>query len=158
MLSLGYMYMHADDLQAGNRSASAIEEDFNINTSMRLWDTSNFTIGYGYEEDKDFTDSIDEARTDSLFATFGWPFTKTYRFGNKLSLYPFLSYHSAARNAALRDRSVWTASMDGSYEPTEYHKFSIETLYRQDQDDDQQGALRSDEYRFLLTYKSLWPL
>lgn len=155
LLNLAYLYDHSDEKQDGRYSTSAIEEDFNINTSMRLWDTSNLTLGYAFERDKDFVDAQTEAKRNSLFTTFGWPFSRTYRWDRKLTLNPFISYHLATDDNSTRDRSVWTANLDSSYSPTEDQKISMEVLYRQDQDDDQNGESKTDEYRLLLTYRAL---
>jgi len=155
LLNTAYSYTHSDDEPDSGTSTSIIDEYLNVNTSMRLWDTSNLTVGYGYEKDKDFTDSTAEAETNSLLTSFGWPISKIYKSGRKLTLYPFLSYQLATSDNDNKDRSVLTASLDSSYCPTDEQKFSVEASYRQDADDDQNGLSETEEYRFLLTYKSI---
>lgn len=157
LLSGNWYHSNTQKNQNGNEGTIGRENFFNINTALRLWAGANLSFGYGYENDIDSTGILGDTKINTYSTTFSWPFSKYFLAnGAELSLAPYITYQLAdGKGGGNKERSVWTASMDGTYQIARDHRISVSTLYREDQDNNSASAGTEDK-RVLLTYQKIF--
>lgn len=128
---------------------------FDLNLSSGLWDTANLTFDYNFSRTGDFATSSMVGTNNAFTTTFSWPFTTTLGFRKKLVFSPFLSYHYSTGTATYLDRTYWAGRLEGDYFLTENTKLNLSGEYRDNIVSDPTYLGFGDEYRIILSYKTV---
>lgn len=129
---------------------------FDINISSWLWDTAHLTLDYSFSTAESFTTPSVWGSNNALTTTFSWPFTRDLGNGKKLVFSPFVSYHCADGTSTLLERNYLATRLEGDYFLTENSKLNLTGEYRDNAASDPSYVGFGDEYRVMLSYKSVY--
>lgn len=128
---------------------------FDLSVSSGLWDTANLTFDYNLSSTEDFATPSVWGTNNAFTTTFSWPFTTNLGFGRKLVFSPYLSYHYSTGTATLLDRRYFAGRLEGDYFLTENTKLNLSGEYRDNVANDPTYTGFGDEYRLILSYKTV---
>ena len=163
LLSTGWSHSSTYRDQNGSEGTTAREDFFDINTALRLWAGANLSFGYSYENDMDTTGILGDTKINTYSTTFSWPFSKYFlNSGTELVLAPYFTYQlSDGQTTENKNRYVWTAALDATYNLAKDHKIVLSALYRQDENHYYDPVTDSassgiEDRRLLLTYQKIF--
>ena len=128
---------------------------FDLSTAFALWDTAHLTFDYNLSSTEDFATSSVWGTNNAFTTTFSWPFTTTLGFRKKLVLSPFISYHYSTGTATFLDRRYFSTRLEGDYCLTQNSKLNLSGEYRDNVVNDPTYCGFGDEYRIMLSYKTV---
>jgi hypothetical protein len=128
---------------------------FDVSVSSGLWDTAYLTFDYNFLTTEDFATPSAWGTNNAFTTTFSWPFTTTLGFRKKFVFSPYLSYHYSTGKATLFDRTYFAGRLEGDYFLTENSKLNLSGEYRDNTVSDPAYVGYGDEYRIMLSYKTV---
>lgn len=134
---------------------SVFSHMLDVSFSSILWDTANLTIDYNLSRTQDFATPSLWGTNNAFTTTFSWPFTTMLGRNKKFVLSPYLAYHYSAGSATLLDRRYFSGRVEGDYFLTQNSKFNLSGEYRDNVASDPTYNGYSDEYRVMLSFKTL---
>ncbi|MBI4335900.1 MAG: hypothetical protein HY589_04520, partial [Candidatus Omnitrophica bacterium] len=153
-----YTFLRADLKKKPNRRVSIdniTSHLFDLSVSSPLWDTAALTLDYNFSDTEDFATPGLMGSNNAFTTTFSWPFTTTLGFRKKFVFSPYLSYHVSGGTATFLDRDYFSGRLEGDYFLTENTKFNLSGEYRDNTASDPAYLGFGDEYRIMLTYKTV---
>ena len=128
---------------------------FDINFSCLLWDTAHLSLDYNISTTQDFATPALWGANNALTTTFSWPLVAALGLDKKLVLSPYLSYYFSDGKATYLDRRYLSASLDGDYFLTPDSKLNLSGEYRDNMVSDPLYCGFGDEYRIMVSYKTV---
>jgi hypothetical protein len=123
--------------------------------SSQLWDTAYLTIDYNLSRTQDFATPDVWGTNNAITTTFSWPFTTMLGHKKKFVLSPYLSYTYSTGKATFLDRHCFSGRVEGDYFLTENTKFNLSGEYRDNVASDPTYVGYGDEYRIMLSFKTV---
>lgn len=136
-------------------SREIVSQLFDLSLAAGLWDTATLTFDYNFSNTEDFATPSVWGVNNAFTTTFSWPFTTMLGFRKKLVFSPFLSYHYSTGRANFYDRDYFATRLEGDYFLTENSKFNLSGEYRSNSSNDHTYAGFGDEYRIIVSYKTV---
>jgi len=128
---------------------------FNLNFATWFWKTAYLTFDYHFSTEENFATPSVSGSAHGFTTTFSWPFTKDLGFGKKFVLSPYLSYHYADGTSTYLERRYIACRLEGDYFFTENSKFNFSGELRDNYAGDPTYVGFGDEFRIMLTYKTV---
>jgi len=157
-LTPSYTFGHATLKKKPNRpiySDTVSSHMFDLNLAYWFWNTAHLSLDYNISTTEDFATPSVWGTNNAFTTTFSWPFTTNLGFRKKFVFSPYLSYHYSSGKATFYDRNYLAARMEGDYFLTENSKLNLSGEYRDNAVHDPTYVGFADEYRIMLSYKTM---